>query len=714
MAQLGVGQGFLAWVNLLLHNSHAVAVVNGCASRPRLFKAGVRQGCPLAPLLYLFVGQALHCFLVRRGLGLHVDGRMLLGSQFADDLKVFLEMDEEPVKALIAALDTFGDASGQHPHQDKTKLMGIGHLGEEPLPETVAGLQVVQQATALGVVFRQGTLSATTDWVHRMEKVRRVFRMIGGAKLTAFGRGIASAAYGVSKLLHLAEMLDVPATLAPELEEMAALLVERSMVTRRRRFVGVAKGVLAGHPASGGLGALPWAEHITARRAGWVVRLALATEEAEWAFVARRIMMTRRPQMVPLSVLTWGDPEAPGWDLPPPLARVVTAFRQLPRLEERPVLGPRYGPWCATAPLWGNPLLRSPDGQVMEEAFPEVYAANIRTVSQLSCAYTAVAAGWYVGAAQGALSAIHRVLTQHRSLMVAGDYFLDPLRARECLWAAFSAVPEEWRAAAIRARQDPLVAVPSEHEAMAQVAARLGWPGGTVVPLTMYTVKKGTTWLQAEGPATARRRELLSAFARLAGYTGAADPAAVVLRALRPLWQLRWENANKEVYWRLALTGLPTAARLHKTEKCGCGAEGQHGREHYFWDCMPAVAVRAALRHELGGVVVTRQQLWLVQAPAGCHQGVWGVASLAAMAAMRGAWAEARSRLMASPPTAVAGQDLGAELGRRAVAHFWERVADFCFSRRAPVGWHEGCTAAGAFMRWDPVTESWMVYRRLD
>jgi hypothetical protein len=87
--------------------------------------------------------------------------------------------------------------------------------------------------------------------------------------LTAFGRGIASAAYGVSKLLHLAEMLDVPTTLAPELEEMAAFLVERCMITRRRRFAGVAKGVLAGHPASGGLRAIPWDEHITARRAGW-------------------------------------------------------------------------------------------------------------------------------------------------------------------------------------------------------------------------------------------------------------------------------------------------------------------------------------------------------------------------------------------------------------------------------------------------------------
>jgi hypothetical protein len=58
-------------------------------------------------------------------------------------------------------------------------------------------------------------------------------------------------------------MLDAPATLAPQLEALAAHLVERRMITRRRIFAGVAKGVLTGHPAEGGFGVLPWEEHIT-------------------------------------------------------------------------------------------------------------------------------------------------------------------------------------------------------------------------------------------------------------------------------------------------------------------------------------------------------------------------------------------------------------------------------------------------------------------
>jgi hypothetical protein len=233
-----------------------------------------------------------------------------------------------------------------------------------------------------------------------------------------------------------------------------------------------------------------------------------------------------------------------------------------------------------------------------------------------------------------------------------------------------------------------------------------------MVPLSAYTVKMGTQRLREQSAAETRRRELLSDFAQLAGYAGAEEPATVVVRGMRPLWKLRWENANKEIYWRLALNGLPTPARLHKPEVCGCGVHGLLGREHYVWECSVAVAVREALQHEVGDGNITRHQLWMAVAPEGCHQGVWRVVILAAVAAMREAWAAGRARLRATPPTAVAGHEFGETLGRRAVAYFWDRVADFCCLQRAPVWWREDCTAAGAFMRWDPAAECWAVYRR--
>ncbi|KAG1665392.1 hypothetical protein FOA52_015802 [Chlamydomonas sp. UWO 241] len=63
MEAVGVGDGVLAWTRTILTHTYASAEVNGFISAPRKYAAGVRQGCPAAPALFLFLGHALACFL---------------------------------------------------------------------------------------------------------------------------------------------------------------------------------------------------------------------------------------------------------------------------------------------------------------------------------------------------------------------------------------------------------------------------------------------------------------------------------------------------------------------------------------------------------------------------------------------------------------------------------------------------------------------------
>ena len=58
----GVGEDFIHWVMLLLVNETCTSArVKGYISKPVEYEAGLRQGCPLAPILYLFVAEALLC-----------------------------------------------------------------------------------------------------------------------------------------------------------------------------------------------------------------------------------------------------------------------------------------------------------------------------------------------------------------------------------------------------------------------------------------------------------------------------------------------------------------------------------------------------------------------------------------------------------------------------------------------------------------------------
>ena len=77
----------------------------------------VRQGCPLAPTLFLFFAEAMSSFLGDQGTGLQglrlpIREDDLLDAEFADDTAVFLAGQEENLSRFQDALELFCDASG--------------------------------------------------------------------------------------------------------------------------------------------------------------------------------------------------------------------------------------------------------------------------------------------------------------------------------------------------------------------------------------------------------------------------------------------------------------------------------------------------------------------------------------------------------------------------------------------------------------------------
>jgi hypothetical protein len=199
----------------------------------------VRQDCPLSPALYVCVAEALLRFLQHKGIGVSVMGVRLTCTQFADDTQVFLPGPRH-VPAFL--------------EQRQQQQQGL-QLPEFVISATVLGVEVGRfQASAVG-----NTLGGVRDVLKRLAHVQQ---------LTAFGRGLGSAAYGVSKSLYAAEFSDAPSDLeCRTLLASVAKLVDRGMAPDQpgRAFAGVPADLLQGRPADGGFGVLPWREHILAR-----------------------------------------------------------------------------------------------------------------------------------------------------------------------------------------------------------------------------------------------------------------------------------------------------------------------------------------------------------------------------------------------------------------------------------------------------------------
>ena len=87
---------------LLSPSTSACTVLNGFKSTKLVFQAGVRQGCPLAPLLYLFVGEALLRFMkAQPELGVVLAGRRHMAAQYANDVDPFRQGSESMVPVLL-------------------------------------------------------------------------------------------------------------------------------------------------------------------------------------------------------------------------------------------------------------------------------------------------------------------------------------------------------------------------------------------------------------------------------------------------------------------------------------------------------------------------------------------------------------------------------------------------------------------------------------
>ena len=714
MDTVGVGPGFLALVRTLLTGTAARAYVNGWTSTPAPTAAGVRQGCPLAPLLYLFVAQALLRLLKARGIGIDVAGLRLTAPQYADDTEPLLpSLDQVP--ALLDALTTFGAAGGQHLNPEKTCCCPWVQCPLISLPTPTAYEWSTLPPPSASPLAALPTLPPTgRSWWRGSSNASRASPTCPmPSQPSAAALVPPPTAYPSSYTTLSSRASPRPNTLA-HLTSITARLIDRRLPPAGGppRFAGLAAWLLPGRPAEGGFGALPWPEHITSRHAWWAIRLITEPVSTPGVAVARALLHNCAAEVgsYPLGLLLWpADAPIPGRTalLPEPLRRLHTAVRCLPRVTDIAPQPLQPGPWCLAAPLWGNTFFASPDHpDSIDLAFSDVADIGIHTIGQLLSARAVVAA------VMGSAAAYHPVW---QTLLRHYAPYLDRHYAAHRLAQLEAALPAAWVAAAALAATAVAVGqlpAPTHHDALAVLLPRLGWQRDPASPVTLfiYTIRSGTDIITA--PARRRRSdERLRPFAEQQGGT-----LQELQHTLVALWRLPWENHRKEPYWRLVYSAFPTAVRMHLPDTHCISGAVHADAQHHFSECPPAAAVLASISAALAGArpgaaPATRADLWLARPPPAVHAGTWQVVCLAAIAAMDGGRRYMYARLPgpAQPPPYI--PDIIAGSTRFAVARFWLLLGDFVGLCLVPRRWCTACPHGHPFISYHPGSHRWTVDR---
>ncbi|KAL3688832.1 hypothetical protein R1sor_015141 [Riccia sorocarpa] len=135
MCAMGFGTKFIELAQGLVEGSVSKLHMNGTFSEEINIECGVKQGCPLAPLLFAISTQPLMLILRKResegslkGLAL-ADGRMALYNLYADDSGVMLRAEQDNFRALHQAINLYEEISGAKLNIAKSTVIPIALEG---------------------------------------------------------------------------------------------------------------------------------------------------------------------------------------------------------------------------------------------------------------------------------------------------------------------------------------------------------------------------------------------------------------------------------------------------------------------------------------------------------------------------------------------------------------------------------------------------------
>ena len=214
MEKMGFSATWIRQVMSLNLTASATIIVNGEQSQAFKLQRSVRQGCPLAPYLFLLtvdvLGQMLqHPDCHVKGLRLP-DNSTITNQMFADDTLLLLEGNPSNMDRAIDVINRFGAASGSKLNLHKSVGVWISHTPRDWTWGEGEGLKWLQPGEItkyLGYPF--GTQLSQQEKDNKMlGQIRKHLHRWSGNQLSLAGRIMVSNQVILSSIWYLASCMD--------------------------------------------------------------------------------------------------------------------------------------------------------------------------------------------------------------------------------------------------------------------------------------------------------------------------------------------------------------------------------------------------------------------------------------------------------------------------------------------------------------------------
>ena len=209
----GFGDDFIKWIRVMYSDITSCVLNNGHASEFFFLERGLRQGCPLSPLLFL-IGSEILAILVRNNVniqGIFVNNVEILINAYADDTTFFLR-DQKSLFNLMNILDRFKAITGLAINRNKSEVIALGYYKAHPPDICPSGLAFsTGPFKILGITFTT-TLNNLFElnFLPKKEKLVNILKIWAMRYLTPIGKIVILKSLALSQLIFLLSVLPSP------------------------------------------------------------------------------------------------------------------------------------------------------------------------------------------------------------------------------------------------------------------------------------------------------------------------------------------------------------------------------------------------------------------------------------------------------------------------------------------------------------------------
>ena len=307
LQRFGFSEEWIKGMAALYRKAHSTVLLAGDYGPRFPIERSVRQGCPLAPFLFLFVAEAMHVFLASqeaglKGIRMPVTMQELVDAEFADDTTFYMKGSLQNLIRLEMGMQIFCKASGAKINWNKSMALWISKNPPPPwMPHQdfrwiQRGIGVRYLGCQIGV-----DLSAKLQIAPMLLTIKKKLLFWSSAKLSFAGRVVVANHVLLATIWYIASCWIFSRSCIGQIRR----LIRNFLWTRREGTAVAAKvswEVISLPTTQGGLGIIDPLDQSRALLAKLVVRGFMPGQEC-W----KELLMRRCYECAPRNGAPWPD-----------------------------------------------------------------------------------------------------------------------------------------------------------------------------------------------------------------------------------------------------------------------------------------------------------------------------------------------------------------------------------------------------------------------